>query len=209
MSGGIVMAESRERFAQARAVFREHGGILRMSQALGYGISRHTLYAMVDAGDLERLSRGLYRLADLPPLGSPDLVTVAERVPHGVICLISALSFHDITTQVPHEVHIAIDRNSETPRVDYPPVRVFRFSGKALTEGVGAHTLDGTPVRVYSAAKTVADCFKYRNKIGLDTAIEGLKLYQERTGIDVGELMRFARICRVENVMRPYVEALL
>ena len=200
---------SEDAFEGAIAIFEEHGGTLRMSEAVRHGISRTTLYAMVDAGELERLSRGLYRLADLPPLGNPDIVTVCKKMPRAVVCLISALSFHDITSQVPHEVYVAVNLHARVPRIAYPPLRVFWFGGKAFAEGVDTHTLDGTPVRVYSAAKTVADCFKYRNKIGLDTAIEGLKLYQERTGIDVGELMRFARICRVENVMRPYVEALL
>ena len=203
------MTQSKDKFEKAKALFRQHGGVLRTSEALRCGIHPRTLYAMVEMGVSERLSRGLYRLADLLPLGNPDLVSAAMRVPEGVICLISALSFHEITTQVPHEVYVAVERGSRLPRVDYPPVRVFRFTGEAFKAGKETHTVDGFPVRVYSPEKTVADCFKYRNKIGLDTAIEALRFYRERRSFKVDNLMKFASICRVGKVMRPYVEALL
>ncbi len=180
-----------------------------MSEAVQAGIHRKMLYAMRDAGIIEKLDRGLYRLADLPPLGNPDLVSVAMKVPTGVICLISALSFHEITTQIPHEVYIALRRGTESPRLKHPPVRVFRFTGEAFTEGIETPKVDGVQVRIYNPEKTVADCFKYRNKIGLDTAVEALKLYRERKRVKVNEVMRYARICRVEKVMRPYLEALL
>src|SRR5438094_10152120 len=130
---------------QATAAFREHGGMLRMAQALRAGIHRRTLYALRDAGVIEQISRGLYRLVDTPPLGNPDLVTVALKVPRGVICLLSALSFHELTTQIPHVVYVAIARDAEPPRLDYPPVRSFRFSGRAFSEGVETHELDGVP----------------------------------------------------------------
>jgi predicted transcriptional regulator of viral defense system len=194
---------------QATRIFRRHGGVLRTMQAVRLGVHPRTLYAMRDNGALEQLSRGLYRLADLPPLGTPDLVAVAKLVPSGVICLISALSFHELTTQIPHEIYVAIPRGSETPRLEHPPLRVFRFSGAALSQGVETHEVDGCEVRTYSAAKTVADCFKFRNKLGVDTAIEGLKRYLVEKHSNVDELMRFAQVCRVEAVMRPYVEALL
>jgi predicted transcriptional regulator of viral defense system len=183
--------------------------MLRMAQALRAGIHRRTFYAMRDAGVIEQISRGLYRLVDTPPLGNPDLVTVALKVPRGVICLLSALSFHELTTQIPHKVYVAIARDAEPPRIDHPPVRSFRFSGRAFTEGVETHELDGVPVRVYSREKTLADCFKYRNKIGLDTTLEALKLYKEQGRMSVDALMRFAEVCRVSRVMRPYLEALL
>lgn len=183
--------------------------MLRVSEAIKIGVHPRTLYAMVDTGIVERLSRGLYRLTDLPPLGNPDLTSVALKIPNGVICLISALAFHEITTQIPHEVYVALARGTEPPRLDYPPIRVFWFTGKAFTEGIERHTLEGASVRVYSAEKTVVDCFKYRNKIGLDTAIEALRLYRQRMHTRIDDLMRFARICRVEKVMRPYLEALL
>jgi len=195
--------------AQATDVFRRKGGTLRTMEAIGLGVHPRRIYAMRDAGVLEKLGRGVYRLADLPPLGNPDLVTVAVRVPGGVLCLISALSFHEITTQVPHEVSVALKRGAEPPRLEYPPLRVFWFTGMAFTDGIEVHEVDGVNIRVYGAAKTVADCFKYRNKLGIDTAVEALRLYLngKRRGTD--ELNRFARVCRVEKVMRPYVEALL
>lgn len=180
-----------------------------MSEAVQAGIHRKMLYAMRDAGLIEKLERGLYRLADLPPLGNPDLVSVAMKMPAGVICLISALSFHEITTQVPHEVYVALKRGTEPPRLKHPPVRFFWFTGEAFTEGIETPKVDGVLLRIYSPEKTVADCFKYRNKVGLDTAIEALKLYRERKHVKVNELIRFARVCRVEKVMRPYLEALL
>ena len=151
----------------------------------------------------------MYRLAERPPLGNPDLVTVAKRVPNGVICLISALAFHDLTTQIPHEVHLALPRGAEEPRLDFPPIRAFRFTGKSFTEGIETHRLDGVPVRIYSPEKTLADCFKFRNKIGLDTVIEALRFYREQRSVKVDELLRFAAICRVTKVMRPYLEATL
>jgi predicted transcriptional regulator of viral defense system len=196
-------------FDKAKALFRRHGGLLRTSEALRLGIHPRTLYAMRDEGVLEQLSRGLYRLAELPPLGAPDLVAVARKVPAGVICLISALAFHELTTQIPHAVYVALARGTEPPRLDYPPVRIFWFTGDAFTEGVEIHKLDHVSVPVYTPEKTLADCFKYRNKLGLDVAVEALKLYRQRKRMRLDELLRFARICRVEKVMRPYLEALL
>jgi predicted transcriptional regulator of viral defense system len=198
-----------EATTRARAIFRAHGGVLRTSQALRARIHPQTLYAMRDTGLLERVSRGLYRLADLPALSDPDLVPVSLRVPGGVICLISALSFHELTTEVPHEVYLALKRGAEPPRLEYPPVRVFWFSGAAFTEGIETHLVDGIALRVYSPEKTIADCLKYRHKLGLDVALEALKLYRSRGRMRIEELLRCARICRVERIMRPYLEALL
>ncbi len=195
--------------AKAIAVFRTNGGIMRMANAVQAGVHRNTLYAMRDAGVIEQLSRGLFRLADAPPLANPDLVTVARRVPRGVVCLISALALHDLTTQIPHEVWLAVPRDSEPPRVDYPPVRVFRYADNAFAEGIETKKMDDTPLRVYGREKTLADCFKYRNKIGLDTAVEALKRYKQQGRINADALMRYAHICRVANVMRPYLEAVL
>lgn len=192
-----------------RRAFRRGGGILRTGDALEQGIHPRTLYAMRDAGLLERLDRGLYRLTDLPPLSDPDLVTVANKIPKGVICLISALHFHDITTQIPHEVSIAVSRGTEPPRLEYPPIRLYWFSGAAFTAGIEPHRIDGTPVRIYSAEKTLADCFKYRNKIGMDTVLEALTLYRDQKKPKPRKLIEYAKVCRVEKVMRPYLEALL
>ena len=196
-------------FEKAKSSFRLHGGILKTSEAIRIGIHPRTLYQLQDAGIIEKLSRGLYRLADLPALGNPDLVSVALKVPNGVICLISALSFHEITTQIPHQVYIAVPRGTEPSRIDHPPVRTFWFTGAAFTEGIETYTVDGINIRVYSLEKTVADCFKYRNKIGLDTAIEALKLYRKHEHFNIDSLIKYARICRVEKVIHPYMEALL
>ena len=204
-----MQSVSPEKAAQAEALFREHGGLLRTSQALDLGIHPRTLYHLRDTGRLEQVSRGVYRLAALPPLDNPDLVTVATRTPEAVICLISALAFHEITLEVPHEVYIALPRGVRGPDLDYPPLRIFHFSGPALSEGVETHEINNVPVKIYSAAKTVADCFKFRNKIGVDVAVEALKLYLEHTKAGPRELLRYARICRVERVMQPYLEALV
>jgi predicted transcriptional regulator of viral defense system len=203
------MKKAHQKYEKAKAIFREQGGILKASDAIHEGIHPRTLYEMRDKGIVEVLSRGLYRLADLRPLSNQDLISVSLRIPHGVVCLISALAFHGITSQVPHEVYIAVERVSRPPKVDYPPVRVFRFTGEAFKSGIESHNTEGVSLRVYSAEKTIADCFKYRNKLGLDTAIEALRLYRERKRFKVDDLMRFARVCRVENVIRPYVEVSL
>jgi predicted transcriptional regulator of viral defense system len=158
---------------------------------------------------LEQVDRGLYRLAELPTLAEPDLVTVALKVPRGVICLTSALAFHELTTQVPHEVHVALERGSEAPRLIHPPLRVFWLSGPSFREGIEEHQIDGVPVRIYGPEKTVADCFKYRNKLGLDVAIEALRAWRDRPRPRPDVLLHYARIDRVERVIRPYLEALM
>ena len=205
----MVTGATDKQFDAARRAFRHNGGILRTGEALDRGIHPRTLYAMRDAGLLERLDRGLYRLTGLPPLSDPDLVTVANKVPKAVVCLISALHFHDITTQIPHEVSIAVRRGTEPPRLDYPPIRLYWFSDEPFTAGVETHRIDGTPIQVYSAEKTLADCFKYRNKIGMDTVLEALTLYQDQLKPKPRRLIEYAKVCRVEKVMRPYLEALL
>lgn len=199
----------KSRFERAVALFKRHHGMLHATEAMHFGIHPATLYAMRDSGVLEPVSRGVFRLADAPPFGNSDLVTVAARVPRGVVCLISALAFYDLTTQIPHAVHLALPRGAMEPRLDFPPIKTYRFSGRAFSEGVEIHRLDGVGVRVYGVEKTLADCFKFRNKIGLDTALEAVRLYRERRQVKVADLMRFASVCRVEKVMRPYLEAIL
>jgi predicted transcriptional regulator of viral defense system len=194
---------------QAREAFERHGGVLRMADALRAGIHRRTLYAMRDAGQVEVLALGLYRLADAPLLGHSDLVTVAARIPRGVVCLLSALAFHDLTTQIPHEVWVAIPRNSEPPRLDHPPIRVVRLSPAPYEAGIESHQLDEVPVKIYCREKTLADCFKHRGEVGLDTALEAVRRYKAQGRIDTDALLRYASICRVARVARPYLEALL
>ncbi len=194
---------------EALAIFHANGGTLRTGDALKLGIHRRTLYSLRDSGKLERLDRGLYRVADMPPLSAPDLTIVAHKVPDGVICLISALHFHGITTQIPHVVSVALKRNKEPPRLTFPPTKFFFYSQEVLTEGVAVHLIDDVKVRVFNPEKTLADCFKYRNKIGLDTVKEALNMYIEKGKPKPRDLLKFGKICRVEKIMRPYLEALL
>lgn len=187
---------------------RRHQGVTARELSAA-GIHRQVLTRLVAAGDLERVARGLYRLPDHPLTEHHGLAIAAAAVPQGVVCLLSALLFHGIGTQLPSEVWIAIDRRARRPALQYPPLRVVRFTGAALTEGIETHRLEGHAVRVYSVAKTLADCFKYRNKIGLDVALEALREAWRERRFGVDELDRYARICRVQRVMRPYLEALL
>jgi len=197
----------KDRFKTAVGVFRSNGGLLRMSEAIRAGISRKTLYAMRDEGVLERLSRGVYRLASLPGLEAPDLVAVATRIPNGVVCLISALSFHDLTTQIPHAVDVAVARGAEKPRIDYPPVNIYWFSEQAFVAGIETPTIDDKTIRIYGAEKSIADAFKYRNKIGTDVALEALRIWRRRRPSSIERLIECARICRVERIVRTYLEA--
>ena len=198
-----------DRVKEAEAVFRSVGGTLRMGQALEAGINRSTLYQMRDTHVVERISRGLYRLSSLPELSTPDLAVVAGRIPAGVICLVSALSFHELTTQIPHAVDIAIARESRPSNLEYPPIRSYRFSGAAFCEGIDEVTIDGQTIRIYCPEKSLADIFKYRKKLGLDIALEALKAWHARGTGSIPKLMDYAKVCRVEGVLRPYLEALL
>ncbi|HOE83554.1 MAG TPA: type IV toxin-antitoxin system AbiEi family antitoxin domain-containing protein [Myxococcota bacterium] len=191
---------------KAKDIFRSCGGQLRMSEAIRCGISRYMLYTLRDKGIIEQVSRGVYRLAELPPVSNPDLVTVALRYPNAVICLVSALAYHEITTQIPHSVSVAVARESRLPSLDYPPITVHRFSAQAFHAGIEEHQIDGATVRIYSPEKTLADCFKFRNQLGMDVVLEALKLYKSRRKFNIEALLKYAKICRVENVMRPYLE---
>lgn len=194
---------------RAKAIFREHEGVLRTREALGYGIHPKTLYRMRDKGLVETMARGLYRLTSMPMPGYQDLVTVACQVPKARICLISALSFHGITTEIPHSIYCALPRDIHKPTQKFPPLRTFRFSDASYSAGVEVHKLDGIPVQIYSVEKTIADCFQYRNKIGMDVVIEALRYYRERKPLKVNDIMSYARICRIERILSPYLEALL
>jgi len=195
--------------ASARQLFAEHGNMLRTGEAIELGIHPRTLYALRDRGELERVDRGLYRLSSAPPLSSPDWVAIALRVPRAVICLISALAHHGLTTQVPHSIDIALPSHAQVPRMDNP-IRVFWFSRPAYSAGVNVIRIDDVAIRIYSPEKTIADCFKYRNKIGLDIAIEALRAYREKhKRPNRAALIHYAQVCRVERVIRPYLEATL
>ena len=192
-----------------KEIFRKFGGQLRMSEALAAGISRYMLYRMRDQGVIEPLSRGLYRLAELPPISNPDLAAVCLRYPKAVICLISALSFHGLTTQIPHQVSIAVSRDSRLPSLDYPPVDTHRFTGESFEAGIEKHEIDGITIRVYNPEKTIADCFKFRNKLGKDVVLEALKFYGTKKKIQIDLLLKYGRICRVDRIMKPYLESMV
>jgi predicted transcriptional regulator of viral defense system len=199
---------SSEPASQAVEAFRARGGILRTKDALELGVHPRTLYRLRDEGVIEQVSRGVYRLATMPDLAHPDLVAVALRVPRAVVCLVTALAYHDATNEVPHEVQIALPRATKAPRIDHPPVRVFWFSGPALSEGVQVVKVDGVEVRIYDLPKTVVDCFRFRNKLGLDVAVDALNQAVRRKRVRPADVLRYARLCRVESVILPYVEAI-
>ena len=194
---------------QAHRILKERNGTMRTFEALRAGIHPRSLYGMRDRGEIEQIARGLFRLAELPPLGEPDLLTIAKKVPQAVFCLLTALAFHRMTTQIPHAVEVALPRTARVPRLDHPPIKVFRFSPESLNAGIETHILDGVALRVYCREKTLADIFKYRNKVGLDVALEALRAYRSQPKRDFQTVMKYARNCRVENVIRPYLEATL
>lgn len=184
-------------------------GVITAGEAARAGIHSQQLTRLVAEGVLERIARGHYRLASRPITERHGLVVASRGVPHGVICLLSALAFHGIGTQLPAEVWIAIDRRARAPSLQEPPLRVVRFSGAAFAEGIEMHRVEGQPVRVYSVAKTLADLFKHRNKVGLDIALEALREAWRERRFTMEALDRMAHVCRVARVMNPYVEAVV
>lgn len=195
-------------FEAGEEIFRQNNGILKTGQAKKLGIHEPTLAAMHAEGLLVKEARGLYRLADYPPLSDPDLVQIALRVPDAVFCLISALNFHHLTTQIPNKIYIALPRAVKAPRIEYPPLDIVYLSAKPYSAGIETHAVDGVAVRIYSREKTVADCFKFRNKIGLDIAVEALRDYMGQPERDIPGLLVYARLNRVEKMMIPYLQAL-
>ncbi len=188
---------------RARNIFKKHGGTLRASEAIAAGIHPRTLYSMRDTGCLDQAGRGLFRLSGLPPLSEPDLITAAKKVPQGVFCLITALVFHKLTTQIPHEIQMALPRTARRPKLNTPPTRAFRFSTAAYEAGVEEHRIDGVSIRVYCAEKTLADAFKYRNKLGLDVALEALRNYRDLRKPSFQKVLEYARICRLRESSAP------
>lgn len=188
-------------------LFRQNGGTLRTQTALNFGIHPRKLYQLRDEGKIIEISRGVFQVARFAELNNSDLVAVSLRVPDAVVCLISALSFHELTTEIPHEIYVAIPSKKENPKIDFPPVRFFHFSENTISAGVKNHLVSGVKVKVFCAEKTVADCFKFRNKIGLDVAIEGLKMCLSRNG-SRAKILEYARLCRVEKIISPYLQAI-
>jgi len=192
---------------KARQIILKNGGIIKTSDAIQAGIHPRTLYQLRNIGYVEQLSRGIYRLTDIDAVSNPDLVIIAARIPCSVICLISALYFHGITTEIPHKVYIAITRNAKRPIIDFPPIQCQRFSDQSFASGIETHKIDGVDVKIYDPEKTLADCFKFRNKIGIDVFFEALKLYKSRMKFDHIKIMKYAELCRVDKLIRPYLEA--
>jgi len=182
-------------------------GTARAFELEAAGVPRAQLSRLVASGALQRLARGLYALPDFQGTEHSALLAVTKRAPHAVFCLLTALRLHELSTQAPFEVWIAIGNKEHSPRLDYPPLRIVRLSSAALAAGVETRRVEGTPVRVTGVAKTVADCFKFRNKIGLDVALEALREARRAKKSSADELWRYARVNRVANVMRPYLEA--
>lgn len=186
----------------------EKNTVMRSTEVFAHGVQPRTLYEMRDSGLLIQEGRGLYRLADAQIWSDPDLAIVSLRIPKGVVCLISALYFHQLTTQIPHEVYLALPKDSEKPRLQHPPIRFFWVSPEPFKAGIEKHTIDNVEVKVYSVAKTIADCFKFRNKIGMDVALEALREGLNQRRCIPEQILRFARINRVERIMLPYLESL-
>ena len=184
-------------------------GILRPRDLEAQGIPREYLRRLLEEGSIKRIGRGLYSLVDAEITESHDLAEAAKAIPQGVLCLITALQYHGLTTQIAHQVWIAIDPKARLPKKTNAPVKIVRFSGVALTSGIEEKRIENVPVRIYCPAKTVADCFKYRNKVGLDVALEALRDCWRQRLSSMDELWRYAKICRVSNVMRPYLESLI
>jgi len=188
--------------------FRENGGVLRTRDLIELGVHTDALYALRESGRVVSVARGLYRLAEAAEAAHPDLEEVAVRAPDAAICLISALSYHEITTQVPSSVHLAVPRGSYHRIKLSIPVTVYRFDAKTFSEGLEAHEVGKVSVKIYSPGRTVADCFKFRNKLGLDVAIEALRLARQRKRVQNREFLRYAKLLRVEKIISPYLQAI-
>ncbi|MBS0615735.1 MAG: type IV toxin-antitoxin system AbiEi family antitoxin domain-containing protein [Verrucomicrobia bacterium] len=194
---------------KAIEAFRKAGGVLTMSEALDKGIHRRQLYSLKEEGELEVLDRGLYRLTEMPDPAFPDFVPVVKKIPRGVICLVSALAFHEITTQIPHFVYVALPASAHSPVISYPPMRYFWYADKLLKTGVEEHQIDGLKVRIFDVEKTLVDCVKFRNKIGMDIVLEALRMYWRSKKANINKLFKYAKMFRVEKVLKPIMEVIV
>lgn len=199
---------TKDSFEKAYELFRQNNGLLRTSQAKKLGINEATIMLMEEEGILLKEGRGLYRLADYPPLSNPDFVQVSTRIPNSVICLISALNFHKLTTQIPHKVFVALPRGTKRPQIDYPPLEFIWPIERIYSAGIDDHVIDGVPIKIYNKEKTIADCFRYRSKVSLSIAIESLKDYMNTPKPDLDTLINYATIDRVDKIIIPYIKAI-
>jgi len=194
---------------KAKMIFRAQGGILRTRQAIAEGIAPRELYAMHIQGIVRRISKGLYQLTEMEPTKEPDITTVALKIPKAVICLTSALYYYRITAAIPRRVSIAMPSEAEKPRLEYPPLWIFWLTAEAYSAGIESIRIDEIAVKIYCLEKTIADCLKFRNKIGQDTAMEALKEYMRQPNRKMDDLLTYAKIDRVEKLMTQYLEALI
>lgn len=188
---------------------KRKGGFASASDLINAGFYKALIGDALDSKQIERLSRGIYSLAEIPDIQHPDLVTVSFLIPKGVICLISALSFHEVTDEIPHYTDVAIPAQSRAKAINNIPVRYYRFSKETWKAGIEEHDIDGHKIRVYSLAKTIADCFRFRNKIGMNIAREALKVSVTEKKTSPKKIMHYAKICRVDRIMKPMLETLL
>lgn len=189
--------------------FKKRAGLASYAEIIKAGFNKALLKNSLNSGQIQKLGRGLYRLSSGISLVNPDLAIVSIKVPKGVICLLSALAFHEATNEIPKHIDTAIPRGSHENRIKYPPVRFYRFIPKVWSSGIEEHEIEGRKIKVYSLAKTIADCFKFRNKIGMDIAREALKTVIKEKNIKPKDIMHYAKICRVDNIVKPILEAVL
>ncbi|PIP11899.1 MAG: transcriptional regulator [bacterium (Candidatus Stahlbacteria) CG08_land_8_20_14_0_20_40_26] len=197
------------RTRELMSFFQKQGGVVRFSAILKAGFHPDSLIALEKEGKVERIALGLYRVVDYEPGSHPDLVIASLQAPRGVICLLSALSFYEATSEIPKYVDIAIPQGTHANRIKYPPVKFYRFAPEVWKVGIEEYKLEGHKIRVYNLAKTIADCFKFRNRIGINTALEALKVAVTEKGTKPKEIMQYAKICRVDNIIKPRLEAML
>ncbi len=202
-------ADDQTPVSRLERLFKEHYGYLRRQQVVDAGIDPHLLSAWVDQGRAERVQRGIYRYTDAPPLTDETLIELALRIPKGVVCLRSALSFHELSTVVPGEIDLAIPNKARTPPIEYPPVRFYYFAQRVYQYGIEEHSAGPTTLKVYSPEKTLADMLYYRNELGYDLFLEGIQTYMRTRKAHPGKVMEAARVRRVHGQMSTYLEALL
>ena len=194
---------------KAIKIFKKKQGLLRTAEAIRLGIHPRIIYQLRDEGILEQLAIGVYRLVEVPDFSDPDLVLVSKKIPNGIICLISALAYYEITTQIPHFVYVAIPAKSRESRLKYPPIRYFHYSEKVYHSGIETIFIGDYSVKIYNIEKTLADCIKFRNKIGMDVVIEALKMYWQRKGTKIDKLYEYAKLNRVEKILQPIMETIV
>ncbi|MGM0568544.1 MAG: type IV toxin-antitoxin system AbiEi family antitoxin domain-containing protein [Elusimicrobiota bacterium] len=189
--------------------FKKNNGILKFSDITNAGFHPDTLTSLEEKGQIEKVAYGIYSLIDYIPDEYPDLVIASLQAPRGVVCLISALSFHNATTEIPGKVEMAIERGTRKYKIEYPPVKFYYFSKKTWEAGIEKHQIEGKKIKVYNLAKTIADCFKFRNKIGADIAREALKIAVREKNISPKEIMKYSKRCRVSTIVKPILETLI